>query len=135
MATTIYNVLYSVAQSLEKGLATGGACAGVAAPRSWLIHVLVGDAIGTNEAAAKRVFPWAARDLAGFEYFIILVKCANHQVNLSIGDAVRGAPAKAAAGHGSIAATPDALVARREARGTSRTSLYAVWWYGSSSIS
>ena len=118
IATCIYNVLESVAQSLEKGFSAGGACAGPDDPKPWLMHVLVGDGIATNEAAAKLVLPWAVRDLTSFEYFIMVVKCASHQVNLSIGSAVTGAPATVAAGHGLAAAVPNALVARREARGS-----------------
>ena len=118
IATCIYNVLESVAQCLDKGSVAGGACAGQDGPKPWLAHVLVGDGVGTSEAAAKLVLPWAVRDLTSFEYFIMVVKCASHQVNLSIGAAVTGAPATIAAGNGLAATDPNALAARREARGS-----------------
>ena len=129
-ATSIYKVLEGVARRLEKGFAAGGACARVAGLKAWLVHILVGDGIGTNAAAAKIVLPWAVRDLAFFDYFILVVKCANHQANLAIGDAVTGAAATAAAGNGfAAAAAPNPLVARREVKkASSLTSRCAGWW-------
>ena len=48
--------------------------------RPWLIHCLVGDGVGTNEAVAKIVFAWL-RDqplAVGVCYFLWVVKRASH---------------------------------------------------------
>ena len=80
--------------------------------RPWLIHLLVGDGVGTNEAAAKiliawlRAQPWAAR----VRYFLLVVKCANHQANLAIGSAVSGKTALAGSRYAGSLEAP--LVAR-----------------------
>ena len=58
----------------------------------WFVHVLVGDGIGTNGAAARILLAHAkASPVApGFLYFLMLVKCANHQANRVIGGAAEG---------------------------------------------
>ena len=79
------------------------------------MHVLVGDGISSNEAAAKIVLPWALRDFPTLEYLIMVVKCASHQANLAIGAAVTCVHAVVAAGQGnSVAARPDAITARKQ---------------------
>ena len=62
-------------------------------------HILVGDGISTNAAAARilqakfEAAPVAPR----FEYFAMVVQCANHLANLVIRSSVEGAGAKEAA--------------------------------------
>ena len=69
-------------------------------PEIWFTHILLGDGIGTNEAAAKLL--WACVQvcaLAGLvRYFLFLVKCAVHQAALTAKSGVIGAAAKAAGG-------------------------------------
>ena len=69
------------------------------ATRPWFVHILVGDAVSTNEAAAKIVLAWVrAQPLAhNLRYFVMLVKCGNHQVNLAMASAVSGRAALAGA--------------------------------------
>jgi hypothetical protein len=57
-----------------------------------LIHILVGDGLNTNEAAARILLSWVRRDSLEhrLRYFVLVVKCANHQTNLSLGSAVSG---------------------------------------------
>ena len=59
---------------------------------AWLIHVLVGDAIGTNEAAAKRLCAKAvATPMAdGLACHLVVVKLASHQANLAATGAAVG---------------------------------------------
>ena len=129
MATSINAELSSVAECLRRGFAPDGARASSeGGPKPRLVHVLVGDGIQTNEAAAKRVLPWATRDLKAFDYFLVLVKCANHQVNLAIGGAIQGETARSAAGNGAIALLPDALTVRRAGGETARMTWYVQWW-------
>ena len=88
IATSIDGVMRSAAD-----LATGGFGSAVTdASQGWFIHVLVGDGIFTNEAAARMVLARAeASPLApGLKYFLMLVRCANHQANLAIDSAVEG---------------------------------------------
>jgi len=79
---------------------------------TWFIHIMIGDGIATNEAAAKLLLACmrGASDMAKrARYFLILVKCANHQVALTATNAVIGDIGKAAAGttnaHESVTAT------------------------------
>ena len=69
-------------------------------PEIWVFHLLVGDGIPTNEAAAKVV--WACmrqRPLAPrVRYFLAVVKCAVHQVALSAKCGVIGVAAETAGG-------------------------------------
>ena len=56
------------------------------------MHWLVGGGISTNETAAKILLAWMKKQPlpAGVRYFLVVVKCANHQANLAIGSAVSG---------------------------------------------
>ena len=62
---------------------------------TWLIHVLVGDAINTNEAAARRLYAKAAVTpmAAALKYCLVVVKCASHQANLAAKGAAIGVAA------------------------------------------
>ena len=78
-------------------------------PDIWVVHILVGDGINTNEAAAKLLWSCVASVPLGrgVRYFLILVKCATHQVALSAKAAVEGVPTKIAGGelHKSLVGT------------------------------
>ena len=68
-------------------------------PDTWLVHILVGDGVPTNLAAAKLM--WAAvveNPFPRVRYFIIVVKCATHQAALTAKAAVTGSFAAAAGG-------------------------------------
>ena len=79
---------------------TATPASGTAAPETWFVHVLVGDGINTNEAAAKILWSCVtAVPLApNVRYFLILVKCATHQAALSAKAVVEGLPALLAGG-------------------------------------
>ena len=57
-----------------------------------LIHLLTGDAIPTNEAAAKRVLEYFFRNARrlGLRYAILVFKCSSHQSNLVVQVAICG---------------------------------------------
>jgi len=88
LATSLNHVLREVAQTVGASLVTSP----TPGHAPWLVHILVGDGISTNEAAAKIMWAWVQKEpLAhGARYFIILVKCANHQANLVVASAVTG---------------------------------------------
>jgi len=69
-------------------------------PEIWFTHILVGDGIGTNEAAAKLLWACVQQSPLGrlVRYFLLLVKCAVHQAALTAKCGVIGAAAKAAGG-------------------------------------
>ena len=108
LATSLHNTLRRLAAPVCEALGSFEA-----PERPWLIHFLVGDGIGTNEAAAKILWAW----IQGMplpcrtRYFLIVVKCASHQANLVIGSAVSGKAAlvswrSSGLLQGSIAARP-----------------------------
>ena len=66
----------------------------------WLVHVIVGDGVATNEAACRRLWARARKEplAAGrLRYFLAVYKCSTHQANLAAKSAVVGAAAVAAA--------------------------------------
>ena len=66
----------------------------------WLFHVLIGDGIPTNEAAAKYVWALAQLGAPGggaLLYFLVLIKCASHQASLVNATASVGKAAAVAA--------------------------------------
>jgi hypothetical protein len=67
-------------------------------PEVWLVHAIIGDAINTNEAAAKIL--WAVAATGAFKivrYFLLVGKCGTHQSALSAKYGVLGRAAAAAA--------------------------------------
>ena len=76
----------------------------VAAPDVWIWHVVIGDGIGTNEAAGKTL--WACvkqRPLApGTRYFLVVMKCMTHQTGLTAKSSVMGRAAAAGAGESEL---------------------------------
>jgi hypothetical protein len=59
---------------------------------TFLVHVLVGDGIYTNNKAGRIVLAesWRLRVHEALCYLLILVVCGNHQANLSLASAVQG---------------------------------------------
>lgn len=87
LATSLRNVLWPIADTIGAAVAVEGP---VEMP--WFMHILVSDGAAVNEAAAKVVLAWVQRDgLPGRQrYFVLTVRCANHQTNLTIASAVSG---------------------------------------------
>ena len=87
IATGILKVVDEILECVARvGRASASAC------RQRVVHIMTGDAIGTNESAAKRMLfhlrPVAARQ--GITYLMILLKCSSHQSNLVVMTAVCG---------------------------------------------
>ena len=113
VARSLFEVLRTFAACLQAGF---GAVS--AAEKPWLFHIVVGDGVNTNAAAARILLSWALRDLAYFTYFLFVVKCASHQANLAICSAVTGIPAVCAACNSREAiAMPDSLRCRADRAG------------------
>ena len=57
----------------------------------WFVHIIVCDSVSANEKAAQLLLArYRKRGPANTTYFVMLVKCANHQANLVVGSAVDG---------------------------------------------
>ena len=94
LATSLLRVLTSAASDVAQGIPA--ASRGVA--DAWLVHVLVGDGIATNFAAARIVLEQVRRrPLDGLRYFVFALRCAAHQANLSIAAGVSGRAAATSA--------------------------------------
>ena len=91
LATSLDRVVRSAAAVARRGLADDQPVC--------FCHILVGDGISTNAAAARilRAKYEAAPVAPRFEYFQLVVQCANHQCNLVIRSSVEGTSAKEAA--------------------------------------
>ena len=65
----------------------------------WVLHILVGDAIKTNLAAARILLSWVRQHPlpAQPRYFLMVVQCASHQANLVVQSTVIGRAAFVAA--------------------------------------
>ena len=87
LATSLHKVLKAVSAALAQGFKSSAD--GI---RPWFFHILVGDGVNTNRAAAKIILAWVRKIgiAAGLQYFLILAKCANHQTSLAVGSAVSG---------------------------------------------
>ena len=74
----------------------------------WFVHVIVGDGFPTNEAAAKLLWSMMQRDPLGssVRYFLVVLKCAAHQANLSCKSAVCGPAAKISEHDGGVGDPP-----------------------------
>ena len=90
LATSLRQVLLQVVECI--GVALNMSATNNNDVRAWLLHILVSDGLNTNEAAAKILRAWLLADPLGhrLRYFVILVKCANHQANLVVGSVVEG---------------------------------------------
>ena len=111
LATCFENLLRDVLGNIfDETPATGGVTApatgGVTTPATggavpiYLVHFMVGDAIAANELAARLL--WAIhkqKPLAkNVVYFLLAIRCGNHQAALSAKYAVSGVGAKTASG-------------------------------------
>ena len=64
----------------------------------WLLHYMVGDGIGTNQAAANILWALAmARQFSSVLYFLLVGKCGTHQACLTAKNGILGRVAAAAA--------------------------------------
>ena len=107
LATSFERVLRSVAASVfpqpQKGM-----------PEVWVIHVLIGDGIATNEKAAKIL--WACIEQQqlspGTRYFLLVLKCVTHQTGLSAKSSVIGRSAATGAGGGELYKTITGVASR-----------------------
>ncbi|CAK0911082.1 unnamed protein product [Prorocentrum cordatum] len=86
-APTIAECLIQVFESIARAIKDG-------CPRATvrIVHVVIGDAAATNEAACKRLFAFlhAAERQLGIRYYLVVVKCAAHQANLVVQCAICG---------------------------------------------
>ena len=87
LATSLHRILREVAEPVCTALGSLHL-----SHRAWVVHWLVGDGIRTNLAAAKILLAWVkAQPLPHrVRYFLLVVKCANHQANLAITSVVTG---------------------------------------------
>ena len=77
-----------LASSGGKSASSGGA----AGPEKWFLHILLGDGVGTNEAAAKTLWKMALDAPIGpkVRYFLVVLVCAAHTASLATGAVVQG---------------------------------------------
>ena len=88
LATSLDGVVRLAVSTVRKGMEAAPAASG----EVWFVHVLVGDGISTNAAAARKLLAlYLQSPLAqGVRYFLLPVTCANHQCNLVVGSCVDG---------------------------------------------
>jgi len=77
-----------LASSGVKSASSGGA----AGPEKWFLHILLGDGVGTNEAAAKTLWKMALDAPIGpnVRYFLVVLVCAARTASLATGAVVQG---------------------------------------------
>ena len=70
-------------------------------PEIWVTHLLIGDAIPTNDAAARVLWASVNENPLGqrIRYFLVVMKCMTHQTGLSAKCGVIGPAASTAGGH------------------------------------
>lgn len=90
VATSLWRVLRPIGEVVGDVFARRSA-----SQRPWLVHIVVGDGVGTNEAAAKVVLAWSQQEPFpnAVRYLLFVVKCASHQSNLVTASAVSGSAA------------------------------------------
>ena len=90
LATSVQGELIRATEMLAAGIPTDKV--------PWLLHVLVGDGVASNDAAARRLWAWPRGDgaLSRFTYMLAVYKCASHQANLAAKGCVLGSTAVAA---------------------------------------
>ena len=108
LATSFERLLRYVAAGIfTQPQAEGGLVqprAALAVPEVWAFHILIGDGIATNEAAAKIL--WTCMQLQplapGTRYFLAVLKCATHQTGLTAKSSVVGRAAATGAGESEL---------------------------------
>jgi hypothetical protein len=95
LAHSLHRVVVDVCAAIVQGITCGSTIP------AWFIHVLVGDGVNTNQAAAGLLLAWIRKPElpGGLRYFLILAKCSNHQVHLALSSAVCGRAAELSAQH------------------------------------
>ena len=70
-------------------------------PEIWVTHLLIGDAIPTNDAAARVVWSSVLQHPLGqrIRYFLAVMKCMTHQTGLAAKSGVIGPASSSAGGH------------------------------------
>lgn len=89
---TITHCLHMVLEAIIKVLCSRGDPVS-SNERRYVFHLLVGDAINTNENAMKRLLQKMAED-SRIRYFLLAWPCASHQSNLCVSLAVTGTSGK-----------------------------------------
>ena len=102
-ASTLATCFEDLLRKLCSDIAATVAATGGELPRMmgkpWVIHIMIGDGIYTNEAAVTLLLRMLHQTpLPTFIYFVVLIKCGNHQTALSARYGVVGDAAKAATG-------------------------------------
>ena len=85
LAHSLHRVVFDVATTVVKGV-------GQSSSVVWFIHILVGDGVNTNPAAAARLLQWI-RNVplpSPLRYLLVQAKCSNHQINLALSSVVCG---------------------------------------------
>ena len=105
LATSLNNVFLPLA-----ALARRGVDAVAADARIFLVHIVVCDAVSANEKAARILLArhTSVAPAAEVHYFLMMVKCANHQTNLVVHSAVDGFAAKIGARQAATSLAPGA---------------------------
>ena len=93
LATSFERMLRSVAASVLPQPQAG-------MPEVWIIHIIIGDGIATNEKAGRILWSCIAQQQLnpGSRYFLMVLKCVTHQTGLTAKSAVIGRAAAAGAG-------------------------------------
>ena len=70
-------------------------------PEIWITHLLIGDAIPTNDAAARILWASVKENPLSqrIRFFLAVMKCMTHQTGLSAKSGVIGRAASSAGGH------------------------------------
>ena len=73
-------------------------------PEIWAIHLLIGDAVPTNDSAARVIWATVKACPLGerIRYFLLTVKCMTHQTGLAAKSGVVGSSASAAGGNDDV---------------------------------
>ena len=94
LACSLRKVLLPIAEAVSAGLHGNDM-------RPWVFHILVGDGVPTNGAAARVLLAWVRQCPlpARPRYFLLVVQCASHQANLVVKSTVIGNAGFVAAQH------------------------------------
>ena len=94
--TIIRDILPQVYEEADRTLLGRGL------PTIWITHLLIGDAIPTNEAAARILWASVKEKPLGqrIRFFLAVMKCMTHQTGLSAKSGVIGRAGSSAGGHG-----------------------------------
>ena len=93
-ATSIIRTFENVLETIKKGIAAMPVGSNCKVAR--VVHIIVGDAVPTNDNACKRVLEYFTRHafLWNMRYSMLVVKCSSHQSNLVVLVAITGSVLK-----------------------------------------